>query len=138
MSRKQKDRMAARVIPFYEPKTEEGRRLQTEVRLQKAREAERRARLEAQSRVSYQHHRTVAQPLAADESGTTDQPFAEEAARLVSPSFLIEMQTRQSYDDPYTFFAKDPSTGKLLAWKSHPSRLGAVWALYNEIFPDAP
>lgn len=127
--------MAARLMPFYEPKTEEGRRVQIEVKLRKAREAEQRARQRTQS---YQHQQTVAPPLPADDSETTDQAFAEEAARLVSPTFLVERQVRQSPDDPHTFFAKDPSTGKLVAWKSHRSRLRAVWDLYNEIFPDAP
>jgi len=121
-------------MPFYEPKTEEGRRIQAEIRLQKAREAERRTPQAKRHRVLNQHWQAV----APRPSSVVPDTLAEEAARLVSPVFLAEMQVRQSPDDPYTFFAKDPLTGNLVAWKSRKARFRAVWDLYGAIFPDTP
>jgi hypothetical protein len=73
--------MAARLAPFYEPKTEEGRRGQAEVKLQKAREAERRG-LEAERRA--RAIRATSRPIPAATTKETVVP--DVVTELYSPS----------------------------------------------------
>ena len=61
----------ARLAPFYKPTTDEGRRIQLDVRLQKAREAERRG-LEAERRA--RAIRATSRPIPAPTSKETVVP----------------------------------------------------------------